>query len=134
MTDDEFLAAFADCTMPLSSFTHLSHLRLAWLQLRRADFDHALDAVRADVTRFAAFNGKSGVYHETLTRLWLTLVAHAIETAPAGDFDSFLARNAWLVDRENPAKHYSKATLESPAARAGWVEPDLQPFPASTRR
>jgi hypothetical protein len=129
VTDDEFLAAFADCSMPLSSFTHVSHLRLAWLQLQRSGFDGALAAVRSDVVRFATFNGKTGVYHETLTRLWLALVAHAIETAPAETFDAFLETNAWLLDRGNPAKHYRAETLASDAARSAWVEPDLAPLP-----
>ena len=34
-----------------------------------------------------------------------------------------------LLDRETPLRFYSPGRLWSDEARAGWVEPDLQPLP-----
>jgi hypothetical protein len=35
MTDDEFLQAFMNCTLPNDQFRHRDHLHLAWLLARR---------------------------------------------------------------------------------------------------
>ena len=35
MSDDQFLAAFLDCSMPPAGFDHLGHVRAAWLLLQR---------------------------------------------------------------------------------------------------
>ena len=132
MNDAEFVAAFDECTRPKTEFTHEGHLRLAWLTLRATpNFDAALDLFRARLQRYAASIGKPGVYHETLTVLWLRLVAHARAQSPAAQdsFDEFLARNVWLRDRANPAKHYSAERLESITARRSFVEADLQALP-----
>ena len=50
-------------------------------------------------------------YHETMTRAWFELVAHA-----AGA----------LLDRRLLERYYSQAVLES--GRDRWVEPDLRPL------
>ena len=33
MSDDEFVAAFEDCSLPLESFRHADHVRMAFLYL-----------------------------------------------------------------------------------------------------
>jgi hypothetical protein len=41
--DEDFLAAFSSCALPLSSFRHGDHLRLAWLQLQRNPLDESAE-------------------------------------------------------------------------------------------
>src|SRR4249919_2812625 len=65
--DDEFLAAFTSCALPLSSFRHGDHLRLAWLLLHRKPFDEALTLVREGIQKYAVHVGAPHLYHETVT-------------------------------------------------------------------
>jgi hypothetical protein len=58
------------------------------------------------------------------------IVAHHVEADPCGtDFAAFAARHPALLDKRLLSRHYASATLASPAARAGWVPPDLAAFP-----
>lgn len=34
-----------------------------------------------------------------------------------------------LLDKSLPRRHWSRTAMFGPEGRAGWVEPDLQPFP-----
>ena len=45
------------------------------------------------------------------------------------DFASFAERYPGLLDKRLLTRHYTARTLASPAARTGWVDPDLVPFP-----
>ena len=45
------------------------------------------------------------------------------------EFAMFTARNPLLMDKRLLSRFYHPATLASPAARTGWVEPDRAPFP-----
>ena len=44
MGDDEFLRALESCELPPEEFGHSAHVRAAYLYLRRADWDEALEA------------------------------------------------------------------------------------------
>ncbi|HCU92589.1 MAG TPA: hypothetical protein DHU96_07530 [Actinobacteria bacterium] len=66
----------------------------------------------------------------TVTRAWTEIVAHHVAAGPPGtDFDSFAQRSPALLDKRLLARHYPARVLASAAARTGWVEPDLAPFP-----
>jgi hypothetical protein len=45
------------------------------------------------------------------------------------DFAGFADRYPALLDKRLLARHYTARVLASPAARTGWAEPDLVPFP-----
>jgi hypothetical protein len=79
------------------------------------------------IRKFAAHHGKSDKYHETITVAWLRLVANAMARMPAGtSFPRLTTASPELLDKRTIEKFYSRATLASEAARAFWVEPDLQ--------
>ena len=61
---------------------------------------------------------------------WVEIVAHHMATAPqATDFVTFAGRHPALLDKRLLTRHYSSRVLASPAAKTGWAEPDLAPFP-----
>jgi hypothetical protein len=131
MTDDDFLQAFARATLGNHEFRHRDHLRLAWLQIRRLGPDDATRAVAAGIRHFAAAHGATDKYHETMTRFWVRIVAHHVEARPEiDDFDRFLEVFPLLLDKGLPFRHWTRETMLGPAARAGWVEPDVLPLPA----
>jgi hypothetical protein len=61
-------------------------------------------------------------------------VGHHVQHQPGDDFDTFALKIAALLDKRLLARFYRASTLASPAAKHGWVEPDLSPFPWQAER
>ncbi len=130
MDDSEFLRRFHESNLPSEEFRHRGHLRLAWLVLSRHQRDEAEQIVSREIQQFAIANGASGRYHDTLTRFWVRLIGHAMETAPeTRSVDELLARFPFLLDKSLPYRHWRGETFNSDQARAGWIEPDILPVP-----
>lgn len=126
LNDDDFARAFLAGSIPPGQFHHRDHLRLAWCLVRQRGEENAITAITTGIRRYAVHHGQAAKYHETLTRFWVRLVAHAQATRPdLASFDSFIAAVPWLLDKTLPYRHWSRATMDSLAARAAWVEPDL---------
>ena len=134
LDDDAFLAAFEGCQLAGSTFRHRDHVRLTWLYLRRFGYASTLLRVREGIRRFAIHHGATGKYHDTLTAVWVRLVAAAIlETPDIDDFDTFVDAHEALLDRGLPLEYYSPELLWGNDARAHWVDPDVRPLPAVLR-
>lgn len=131
MSDDEFARAFLAGTLSVSQFHHRDHLRLGWVLVRQQGVESATQAVVSGIRRFAAHHGQATKYHETVTLFWVRLVGHLVATRPdLAAFDAFMGAFPHLLDKNLPYRHWRRATMESPAARAGWVAPDLLPLSA----
>ncbi|HEX4223403.1 MAG TPA: hypothetical protein VHZ97_13630 [Pseudonocardiaceae bacterium] len=52
-----------------------------------------------------------------------------MDASEVDDFDSFAEQNPALLDKRLLTRFYRSSTLAGTAARTGWVEPDLAPFP-----
>ena len=133
MEDDELWAAFGASSLSVKQWTHEAHVRTAFLFVQRFDLDEAHLRMRAGIIRLNERHGlvetSTRGYFETLTRVWLVLVADARIRSSAHSSQQLLARCPELLDRALPARHYSKALLATPRARAIFVEPDLAPLP-----
>ena len=92
-------------------------------------------AMRDALHGFLARNGiDPAKYHETLTRAWILAVRHFLAKSPeVRSADELLARHPEMLDAKIMNTHYSTGLLFSPAARAGFVEPDLDPIPRYDR-
>ena len=129
MTDDEFLAAFEAAAIARTDWTHEAHVRMAWLYLTRLPFGAALERVRSGIQKLNGRIGSPDAYHDTITVAYVRVIASRLragETYPA-----FRDRNPDLFDRTFPAllRHYTKERLDSPEARAAFVEPDREALP-----
>jgi len=129
MTDDELVRAFESCELPSESFRHLQHLRVAWVYLQRMPYEAAAIAMETGVRRYAAHYGATQKYHHTMTLVWMRLVAAARVAHADEDFEGLLRVHPALLDKLTPRRYYSAERLESAAARADWLEPDLRPLP-----
>jgi len=127
MTDDTFLASFEAAS--LRSFDHRDHLRVAFAYARRGGVEHAVARAREGLRRFTSAHGQGERYHDTLTTAWARVVGHHALQARDDDFDAFLAAHPRLLERDLLSAHYSRERLFSPAARAGFVAPDLLALP-----
>src|SRR5262245_49263936 len=130
MTDDEFLAAFDACTLPKPLWTHEAHVRLAWICLNRTPYAAARDRVRAGIHKYNESLGNTTGYHDTVTVAFVRIIA-AKHTA-GESFAAFKRANPDVFSKERPIllKYYSKSRLDSDAARAEFIEPDVVPLPS----
>ena len=115
MTDDEFVHAFESCTLPPEAFHHRDHLRLARIYLDRWGLDTATARFIESLKRYATHLGKSEKYHQTMTIAWMRVVAASDRAAE--------------LDKGHLYRYYSRQRLDSPEARMGFIEPDLQQLP-----
>jgi hypothetical protein len=127
--DDAFVAAFYAGRIPNQGFHHRDHLRLAWVQIHRLGLEQASESVTSGILRFATHHGNAVRYNDTMTRFWLRLVAMAISVHPTMTFEALLEAEPHLLEKELPFRHWSRDRLMSPAARTGWVDPDLRSLP-----
>lgn len=119
-------------TLAESAFTHRGHLQAAWAYLNECgSVDEAGARMGAALRAYAASLGKGDRYHETITRVWMRLVAAAALDAAAGcDAAAILAAHPELLDKDLPLAYYSRERLFGDEARRGWVEPDRRPLPS----
>jgi len=134
METERVARALIDRTLPKPQWTHHAHLRAGlWHAL------HHTDAVALALLRerIRAYNEATGVantetsgYHETITRFYVQLIRRFLDSVdaqrPADELATELIE--FYGDRELPLRHYSRERLFSPAARLGWIEPDLRPL------
>lgn len=110
-------------------FGHRQHVHLTWLAVRRYGTAGAVTLVSDGIRRTARYAGAPQKYHATVSRAWVELVAFHVDTEPDRPFDEFVEHNPGLLDKRLLTRFYRSSTLAAPAARTGWVEPDLAPFP-----
>ena len=92
LSDDAFVNAFESCTLSGDAFRHYDHLRLAWIYLGDRPLADATERMVASIRRFAQHHGAAAKYHDTMTRLWMRLVAHARRVGRSeNDFAAFAA-------------------------------------------
>ena len=126
----ELAAVLAEVVPPGGAFRHRQHIHLAFLAVQRHGAARAADVMARWITHIAAYERAPQKFNATVTGAWTEIVAHHVTSGPLGaDFASFAEHNPALFDKRLLARHYSARLLASPAARTGWVEPDLAGFP-----
>jgi hypothetical protein len=129
MTDEAFARAFEDGAVTPAEFGHVAHVRVAWVYLREAEsVDDALMRMRAAIRRFAAAAGAAEKYHETITVLWMRLLADLRARGVSGELADVLRAYPELADKDLPLQYYTRDRLFGDEARAAWVEPDRRPL------
>jgi hypothetical protein len=134
LDDDEFLRAFESCEIAGESFYHADHVRITWIYIQQFGEQGATELMLTGIRLFAVHVGKAQKFHYTQTRAWVRLIADAQhKTQDLSSFEEFVAAHPELLDANALAHYYSKSVLESPAARIGWVEPDVSPLPSQSK-
>jgi CRP-like cAMP-binding protein len=110
-------------------FGHREHVKLTWLAVRRCGTADAVELISDGIQRTARYAGVPQKYNATVSRAWVELTAYHMAEAPGESFDELVRRNPGLMDKRLLTRFYHSRTLASPAARTGWVEPDLHAFP-----
>ena len=135
MTDEEFLAAFENGSLPFEQWSHRAHVRVAFLYASRLDANSALDRMRSGIKAYNRANEVPEAldqgYHETITVAFMRLICElvALESV-AQTSEEFAQRWPQLLDKRVLKRFYSRSRLMSAVAKARYVEPDLTPLSA----
>jgi hypothetical protein len=130
--DRGFRSSFEGCTTTPAEFDHRAHVRLAYVYLVESELevDAAVRKMRESLLGFLAhYDIPRTKFHETMTRAWVLAVRHFVNRSASTSAADFISKNPELLDSKIMLTHYSASSLFSPAARASFVEPDLDPIP-----
>jgi hypothetical protein len=124
MTDLEFLTSFEDGSIAAEHFDHRAHIRAACLYLMRYPFLEACIAMRDSLKRFAERIGKAGIYHETMTVAFMSILLERISQAPGLHWQALIDANPDLMESSLLSRFYHAETLRSQTARRQFVLAD----------
>lgn len=124
--DEEFLAALESGQLAPEQFSHAAHLRAAFCYLARQPFLEACIAMRNSLQGFAARIGKPGLYHETITIAFMSLVAERAARHACSDSAEFLALYPELQDKALLRGYYAPEVLDSELARRHFILSKMQ--------
>jgi hypothetical protein len=128
---EELVESFESCAVPPAEFDHGAHLTVALWYLSRLPHGSAAERMRAGLHRYTRHNNAEAVYNETLTIFWLKLVRHFLNRTDACRPSLVERANELLTtygDSKLAFEYYSRALVQTPEAKASWVEPDLKPL------
>jgi hypothetical protein len=140
---EDVVRGFESCSTGKDEFTHARHLTVALWYLHTQTLEEAANKMRTGLLRFLNHHEvPPGKYNETITLFWLKVVnafavRHTGSTlnstgAPASPDEQIVSLANGLINTFAKARlvfdYYSESLISSPAAKSGWVEPDLKEF------
>jgi hypothetical protein len=128
--EDLFLSRFERCTLPESEWTHLAHVRVAWLYLTHQSPDEALRRICDGILSYnTEVLHRAEKYSETITVAFTHIVLSRMRATES--WDTFATRIDQLLDPKTPMllSYYSTERLFSDEARVLFVEPDVAELP-----
>lgn len=128
--DLEFLRRFEACELPEREWTHLAHLRIAWICLATDSPETALKRIRDGIIRYnTEVLNRRHKYHETVTVAFTHIVAERKRENEGWEVFSSRVDDVLSADEPILLRYYSKSVLFSDLARNQFVEPDVLPLP-----
>jgi hypothetical protein len=137
--DAELAAILPAITGPGGPFRHRQHINLAFLAVQRYGMPEATTKICSWIRHIAAYERAPQKYHHTVSRAWVEIVAHHVETDPdCAGFDAFAVHHPALLDkrllsRSSPTCSRSRGPLRtartadrSPTAWAAFLAASLQ--------
>ena len=131
ITDNHFVEAFENCTLPEEQVRHTDDVRMGFLYVSRYPGLEGVRRFSEGLERYAAALGKTNLYHETITWAFLLLIRERLARKRQHDgviptWDEFAAANSDLLTWNDHLlrKYYTDETLQSELARKTFVLPD----------
>jgi len=128
-TNGGLIAEFERGLAP-EGFHHADHVRVAFAYVSELPLLEALARFSAALKRFALAQGKPNLYHETITWIYLFLIAERSDLpGRTQTWEEFAECNADLLKWKDGIleKYYEPTTLWSDRARHRFVLPDRGP-------
>jgi hypothetical protein len=126
LNDADFLQQFEAATLAAELFSHLGHVRAAFLFLQREPLILAQRHFASAIQRYAGALGKPEKFHTTVTYALLAVMAARQGIQLCKNWGEFVTSNADLVSdgRALLLNYYTITTLDSDNARRQFVLPD----------
>jgi hypothetical protein len=127
----EIVRRFENCVYTPAEFQHRLHLVVTTWYVFKMSEAAALSRMRQNLRRFSECHQAKG-YHETITRFWVRVVAHFVDSVdsrrelPLTVIISDVV--AVLGDKRYIYSFYTAERLMSEEARGKWLAPDLRPL------
>ncbi len=130
LTNSEFIDQFMQCKLDPDEFSHVAHLRLAWIHIHRFGVETALENIQNQLKTFVEFVGAKDKYNTTLTIAAIKTVHHFMQKSKTDTFVDFIAEFPRLKTHFKAlmSSHYSFDIYNSEKAKTAFLEPDLLPF------
>lgn len=130
LSDTEFEEQFANCTLDPKLFTHLGHLRLAYVHINKYGSEQAVQNVCAQIEGYDKTFGDGTKYHATVTVAAVAVMDHFIRKSKSRTFSDFIDEFPRLKShfRDILAQHYSFDIFKDVRAKVEFIKPDLLPF------
>lgn len=127
MNENDLIAQFESCTLPIESFHQADHVKMAFLYLQMYPPLEALGRFSSALARFATANNKPNLYNETITWAFLFLIRERMARGNHPQtWAQFAASNEDLLrwDDNILKKYYRSETLSSDLAKRTFLFPD----------
>ena len=121
--DEAFLRDFE--SGQIDTLDHRSHVRLAFMFLKRSPMGIAGEELSAAICQFAERIGKPDLFHATITWAYVLLIHERMRRCQVGSFEEFAEANPDLL-RKGHAKlleYYEPEVLKGDLARRVFVMP-----------
>jgi hypothetical protein len=131
---DSLVQAFEEGSLPKTSWTHAAHVAVGAnyvsLHGEQAALERMRQRVRAYNESVGTVNSATSGYHETLTRLWIAVLARLRHEEQTASHLAFVQRAVTLYGdrRDLHRKFYNFDVVKHTEARQAWMEPDYWPY------
>ena len=129
---EEVVRRFESCEYKPEEFFHARHLTVAAWYFANFDWKIADERMRSGLQKFIRYHRKNG-YHVTITEFWLQMVKRTMDGRGQGE-DPLSRVNLVVAGLNNKGliyEHFSRERVDSPEAKAQWLEPDLKKLPGN---
>ena len=130
LSDEAFAQQFAESTLKPGLFTHVAHLRLAYIHLQAHGLEQAIENMNTQILAFATAQNMAGNFNRTVTTAAVYTMHNFMQRATGDGFEALIEEFPQLTTdlKGVLAQHYSGDIFRSQEAKARFLEPDLKPF------
>ena len=130
LSDSSFEKQFLNCQLDSADFTHVAHLRLAWINIDRYGIQKAEKKIVAGLKKFVEFAGEKNKFNMTLTLAAMRAVYKFKLQSKSDNFNEFILEFPRLEThfKDLIACHYGFDIYNSARAKKEFLEPDLLAF------
>jgi hypothetical protein len=126
LSDDQFIQQFENGSLDSSWFTHVAHLRVAYIYINLYGANRASKRLANYIKQFDKLHGKGDKYHKTITYASVAVVYHFKDKAQETTFLGLLQEFPRLKTnfKDLLLSHYNADILDSQRSRFTYVLPD----------
>ncbi|WKN45778.1 hypothetical protein [Tunicatimonas pelagia] len=131
---EKLVTEFEHGTYPVALWNHRAHVLMALWYTYHQPLPQARKSIKEGIKLYnVSVKGKNtdrSGYHETLTELYIRVIAQYHLTFDDNDFNARLELldDQPFLDKSFPFRYYRKELLMSKEARRQWISPDLKPL------